>query len=140
MHYAGEVTYEAEGFCERNRDVIHPDLIKLVQGSNNAFIRSIFPDDVEETDKHGRKRKQETAGGKIRDQSNLLVTKLMSCTPHYIRCIKVSKHVITRQSLRLTRAFTLLVRFMLLGLGLKSTKSSCLTFWHSSEKKKKKQQ
>ena len=40
MHYAGEVTYEAEGFCERNRDVIHPDLIKLVQESNNAFIRS----------------------------------------------------------------------------------------------------
>mmetsp|Transcript_32792 Transcript_32792/g.99144 ORF Transcript_32792/g.99144 Transcript_32792/m.99144 type:complete len:771 (+) Transcript_32792:91-2403(+) len=88
MHYAGQVTYEANGFCERNRDVIYDDLLRLVQGSANHFIVSLFPEQVGATDKHGRKKKQETAGGKIRKQSNLLVTKLMACTPHYIRCIK----------------------------------------------------
>ena len=65
--------------------------------SFTALIRSLFPDDVDSTDKHGRKKKQETAGGKIRAQSNQLVTKLMACTPHYIRCIKVSTS--SRQSL-----------------------------------------
>jgi myosin-1 len=88
MHYAGEVTYEADGFCERNRDVIYDDLLQMVQGSSNPFIVNLFPEEAGALDKHGRKKKQETAGGKIRKQSNLLVTKLMACTPHYIRCMK----------------------------------------------------
>lgn len=49
---------------------------------------SLFPDDPNPTDKHGRKKKQDTAGGKIRKQANQLVDRLMLATPHYIRCIK----------------------------------------------------
>eukprot|EP00041_Stephanoeca_diplocostata_P026295 m.705816 g.705816 ORF g.705816 m.705816 type:complete len:1074 (+) comp22930_c0_seq1:209-3430(+) len=92
MHYAGNVTYEAEGFCERNRDIIYPDLVHLIQSSSNGFIVGLFPEDPNAEDKHGRKKKQETAGGKIRKQSNLLVTQLMACTPHYIRCIKPNEN------------------------------------------------
>ena len=33
-HYAGKVSYTAEGFCERNRDVLFTDLIELMQSSN----------------------------------------------------------------------------------------------------------
>uniref|UniRef100_A0A8C3AVP0 Osteoclast-stimulating factor 1 n=1 Tax=Cyclopterus lumpus TaxID=8103 RepID=A0A8C3AVP0_CYCLU len=51
-HYAGKVSYDAEGFCERNRDVLFSDLIELMQSTND------------------------------------LVSTLMKCTPHYIRCIK----------------------------------------------------
>ena len=32
-HYAGQVTYDVEGFCERNRDVLFNDLIQLMQSS-----------------------------------------------------------------------------------------------------------
>ena len=88
MHYAGNVTYEADGFCERNRDAIQPDLLKLIKTSNNPFIVQLFPEDPEATDKHGRKKKEPTAGGKIRTQGNVLVGKLMECTPHYVRTIK----------------------------------------------------
>jgi len=88
MHYAGQVTYEAEGFCERNRDMIQPDLLKLIQSSGKPFLVDLFPEDPNALDKHGRKKKQMTAGGKIRSQANDLVGKLMQCTPHYIRCIK----------------------------------------------------
>jgi len=83
-HYAGSVTYDADGFCEANRDTLYKDLIQLMQGTTNAFIRTLFPED---TTKDDRKRPT-TASFKIKGQANLLVETLMKCTPHYIRCIK----------------------------------------------------
>eukprot|EP00051_Salpingoeca_urceolata_P021427 m.336285 g.336285 ORF g.336285 m.336285 type:complete len:1061 (+) comp19795_c1_seq2:302-3484(+) len=87
-HYAGQVSYDVDGFCERNRDVLFPDLITLMQSSEDPFLVSLFPEAPNPVDKHGRQKKQQTAGGKIRSQANELVAALMKCTPHYIRCIK----------------------------------------------------
>ncbi|XP_020512052.1 unconventional myosin-If [Labrus bergylta] len=83
-HYAGKVSYEINGFCERNRDVLFPDLIELMQSSEYDFIRSLFPENLN-TDKKSRPT---TASSKIKKQANDLVNTLMKCTPHYIRCIK----------------------------------------------------
>uniref|UniRef100_A0A3Q0S0J2 Osteoclast-stimulating factor 1 n=1 Tax=Amphilophus citrinellus TaxID=61819 RepID=A0A3Q0S0J2_AMPCI len=83
-HYAGKVSYDINGFCERNRDVLFPDLIELMQSSEFNFIRSLFPENLN-TDKKGRPT---TASSKIKKQANDLVNTLMKCTPHYIRCIK----------------------------------------------------
>ncbi|TWW68073.1 Unconventional myosin-Ie [Takifugu flavidus] len=100
-HYAGKVSYDAEGFCERNRDVLFTDLIELMQSSEinptvfsrlftnfvsstSNFIRALFPENLN-ADKKGRPT---TAGSKIKKQANDLVSTLMKCTPHYIRCIK----------------------------------------------------
>uniref|UniRef100_A0A8C3AU96 Osteoclast-stimulating factor 1 n=1 Tax=Cyclopterus lumpus TaxID=8103 RepID=A0A8C3AU96_CYCLU len=83
-HYAGKVSYDAEGFCERNRDVLFSDLIELMQSSEIAFIRGLFLESLN-TEKKGRPT---TAGSKIKKQANDLVSTLMKCTPHYIRCIK----------------------------------------------------
>ena len=33
QHYAGKVTYEADGFCDKNRDVLFKDCIELMQSS-----------------------------------------------------------------------------------------------------------
>lgn len=33
-HYAGKVLYNVDGFCDRNRDVLFPDLIELMQSSS----------------------------------------------------------------------------------------------------------
>eukprot|EP01137_Pigoraptor_chileana_P027899 Opistho-2@11102 len=84
QHYAGKVTYDMGGFCERNKDVLFKDLIIVMQSSQNAFIRSLFPDDVSSDDK----KRPTTAGLKIKTQANALVDTLMKCTPHYIRCLK----------------------------------------------------
>ncbi|KAL7992937.1 hypothetical protein Chor_017193 [Crotalus horridus] len=62
-HYAGKVSYDVNGFCERNRDVLFTDLIELMQTS--------------EFHTHNPEK-----------QANDLVKTLMKCTPHYIRCIK----------------------------------------------------
>ncbi|XP_061452005.1 unconventional myosin-Ie isoform X3 [Rhineura floridana] len=83
-HYAGKVSYDMDGFCERNRDVLFMDLIELMQSSEQPFIKALFPENLQ-ADKKGR---PSTAGSKIKKQANDLVGTLMKCTPHYIRCIK----------------------------------------------------
>ncbi|XP_045404091.1 unconventional myosin-If isoform X2 [Lemur catta] len=83
-HYAGKVSYDVSGFCERNRDVLFSDLIELMQSSEQAFLRMLFPEKLD-GDKKGR---PSTAGSKIKKQANDLVATLKRCTPHYIRCIK----------------------------------------------------
>ncbi|KAM3613650.1 uncharacterized protein V6R79_002895 [Siganus canaliculatus] len=83
-HYAGKVSYDVSGFCERNRDVLFHDIIELMQSSEFAFIRALFPENLE-VEKRGR---PSTASSKIKKQANSLVQTLMKCTPHYIRCIK----------------------------------------------------
>ncbi|CAB3408384.1 unnamed protein product [Caenorhabditis bovis] len=81
-HYAGDVSYNIDGFCDRNRDVLYSDLIQLMQQSSNGFVRSLFPDKVEAG------KRPTTFSTKIRTQANSLVESLMKCSPHYIRCIK----------------------------------------------------
>ncbi|KAM6963399.1 unconventional myosin-If [Aplochiton taeniatus] len=83
-HYAGKVSYDINGFCEKNRDVLFPDLIELMQSSEHDFICSLFPE-ILSTEKKSRPT---TASSKIKKQANDLVNTLMKCTPHYIRCIK----------------------------------------------------
>ncbi|XP_030044549.1 unconventional myosin-Ie isoform X2 [Microcaecilia unicolor] len=83
-HYAGKVSYDMDGFCERNRDVLFTDLIELMQSSELHFIKALFPENLQ-AEKKGRPT---TASSKIKKQANDLVSTLMKCTPHYIRCIK----------------------------------------------------
>ncbi|XP_076136370.1 myosin IEb [Alosa pseudoharengus] len=83
-HYAGKVSYDVSGFCERNRDVLFNDIIELMQGSEFDFIKALFPENLD-AEKRGRPT---TASIKIKKQANDLVQRLMKCTPHYIRCIK----------------------------------------------------
>ncbi|KAJ0000657.1 hypothetical protein NQD34_012499 [Periophthalmus magnuspinnatus] len=83
-HYAGKVSYDVSGFCERNRDVLFNDIIELMQSSEFPFIRALFPENLD-AEKRGRPT---TVGSKIKKQANTLVQTLMRCTPHYVRCIK----------------------------------------------------
>ncbi|XP_078279689.1 unconventional myosin-If-like [Rhinoraja longicauda] len=83
-HYAGKVSYDVNGCCERNRDVLFNDLIELMQTSEHRFIQSLFPENLQ-NEKKGRPT---TTSTKIKKQANDLVSRLMKCTPQYIRCIK----------------------------------------------------
>ncbi|CAL1611601.1 unnamed protein product [Knipowitschia caucasica] len=83
-HYAGKVSYDVSGFCERNRDVLFSDIIELMQSSEFPFIRALFPENLE-AEKRGR---PSTVGSKIKKQANALVSALTKSAPHYVRCIK----------------------------------------------------
>ena len=42
-HYAGEVCYQCAGFREKNKDTLHPDLSAVMQESQTALVRELFP-------------------------------------------------------------------------------------------------
>eukprot|EP00817_Percolomonadidae_sp_ATCC50343_P000304 CAMPEP_0117421408 /NCGR_PEP_ID=MMETSP0758-20121206/2511_1 /TAXON_ID=63605 /ORGANISM="Percolomonas cosmopolitus, Strain AE-1 (ATCC 50343)" /LENGTH=940 /DNA_ID=CAMNT_0005203525 /DNA_START=199 /DNA_END=3018 /DNA_ORIENTATION=+ len=81
-HYAGDVNYTTSGFTEKNKDLLNLNLIDLMKSSSDAFNVSLFPEDTS-----GSKRPT-TAGHKIKKQACELIDALISCAPHYIRCIK----------------------------------------------------
>jgi myosin-1 len=61
-HYAGDVSYNCEGFCDRNRDLLFNDLIDLAGCTNSSLIPQLFPEAKFAADK----RRPSTAGFKIK--------------------------------------------------------------------------
>ncbi len=41
-HYAGDVSYECKGFLDKNKDTLQDDLLDVLTGSNDKFIRDMF--------------------------------------------------------------------------------------------------
>uniref|UniRef100_A0A670ZL20 Myosin IE n=1 Tax=Pseudonaja textilis TaxID=8673 RepID=A0A670ZL20_PSETE len=85
-HYAGKVSYDMDGFCERNRDVLFMDLVELMQ-SSQLYVGRGSPGPRSRRKGQGRVKRGSGEGGLLK-QANDLVGTLMKCTPHYIRCIK----------------------------------------------------
>lgn len=83
-HYAGDVQYSIDGFGDANKDYLSKDIALIIGETSNKLMRYIFPEEIDLNDK----RMPNTAGYKIRTQCEALVTALMDCTPHYVRCIK----------------------------------------------------
>eukprot|EP01060_Flectonema_neradi_P019617 TRINITY_DN2684_c4_g2_i1.p1 TRINITY_DN2684_c4_g2~~TRINITY_DN2684_c4_g2_i1.p1 ORF type:complete len:1181 (+),score=280.64 TRINITY_DN2684_c4_g2_i1:501-3545(+) len=91
-HYAGDVNYSAAGFTQKNKDILPKDLLRVVTSSDNKMIRRFYSEEADMLEDDGPrgspKKRQTTAGFKIRKQASDLVATLKRCTPHYIRCIK----------------------------------------------------
>jgi myosin-1 len=83
-HYAGDVTYEVTGMVEKNKDVFLKDHLELVKSTDNQFLSSLFPEDVDEDNR----KPPSTAGFKIKTSCGELVAKLSAAQPHYVRTIK----------------------------------------------------
>lgn len=83
-HYAGDVTYNVDGFSDKNKDTLFGDIILAIQTSNNKFLLSLFPEDVSSP----QKKRPTTAGFKIKSSAGALMATLSQCNPHYVRCIK----------------------------------------------------
>lgn len=87
-HYAGDVNYAVEGMTDKNKDQLLKDLLNLVGESQNNFVHTLFPDQVDQDNR----RRPPTAGDKIKASANDLVATLMKCTPSYIRTIKPNEN------------------------------------------------
>jgi len=84
-HYAGDVHYNVDGFCDKNKDLLWKDLYSIADCTSNQWMSSLFPEAKELL---ASKKKPTTAGFKIKNSIQDLVNALSRCEPHYIRCIK----------------------------------------------------
>lgn len=87
-HYAGDVLYNVSGMTDKNKDQLSRDILDLIEGSKDPFLHTLFPEKVD----HTSKKRPPTAGDKIKQSANELVTNLMQCQPHYIRTIKPNQN------------------------------------------------
>jgi len=105
-HYAVHVTYESEGFIEKNRDTVPDEHMAILRATSNGFVREVLDaaSAVREKDlasaqsnavkpAAGRKigvavNRKPTLGGIFRSSLIELMNTINNTDVHYIRCIK----------------------------------------------------
>ncbi|XP_033954480.1 unconventional myosin-XIX isoform X1 [Pseudochaenichthys georgianus] len=86
-HYAGQVAYQIQGMVEKNKDPVPPELIKLLQESENSLLHHIFTDKETEIPT-SKGLSKVTVVSKFKNSLESLMRILHTTTPHYTRCIK----------------------------------------------------
>lgn len=81
-HYAGDVTYNIDGFLDKNKDLLFMMLKQTMQLSKLSLVQELFPVELD------NRKRPETAGSQFRTALNNLIQRLKECNPHYVRCIK----------------------------------------------------
>ncbi|PIN19846.1 Myosin ATPase [Handroanthus impetiginosus] len=84
-HYAGEVTYMADLFLDKNKDYVVAEHQDLLTASKCSFVAGLFPPLPEESSKSS---KFSSIGSRFKLQLQSLMETLSSTEPHYIRCVK----------------------------------------------------
>jgi myosin-1 len=87
-HYAGDVSYTVDGITDKNKDQLLKGLLNLFSASQNQFVHTIFPHQVDQDNR----KQPPSAGDRIRSSANALVETLMKCQPSYIRTIKPNEN------------------------------------------------
>lgn len=84
QHFAGSVSYNTNGFLEKNRDLFSTDLKELIFQSKNKYLVDLFEQDrFLDTN-----RKSLTLSAQFRNSLDTLMKTLSICHPFFIRCIK----------------------------------------------------
>lgn len=104
-HYALDVTYESEGFIDKNRDTVPDEQMAVLRDSNNKFLQEVLSTADAVRDKEaaasggksvanaGRRvgvavNRKPTLGGIFKSSLIELMDTINSTDAHYIRCIK----------------------------------------------------
>ncbi|KAG8008254.1 Unconventional myosin-XIX [Nibea albiflora] len=86
-HYAGKVNYQIQGMVAKNKDPVPPELISLLQKSDNLLLHQMFTD-KEDENLSTKELSKVTVVSKFKNSLESLMKILHSTTPHYTRCIK----------------------------------------------------
>ncbi|XP_062155065.1 myosin-17-like [Alnus glutinosa] len=84
-HYAGEVSYQADQFLDKNKDYVVAEHQALLTASKCSFVVGLFPPLPEESSKSS---KFASIGSRFKLQLQSLMETLSATEPHYIRCVK----------------------------------------------------
>ena len=104
-HYAIDVTYESDGFIEKNRDSVPDEQMDVLRSSSNSFLLDVFDASSPSRDREtavvapkpvqngpGRRaaavNRKPTLGGIFKTSLIELMNTINSTDVHYIRCIK----------------------------------------------------
>ena len=89
VHYAGEVTYEIDGFVEKNKDAVSNLITEVLTNSKQSIIAGIYrPLFEEQSQKKSSSLKGNSLSNQFRSQLASLIVTLRKSSPRYIRCIK----------------------------------------------------
>lgn len=99
-HYAGQVWYCVEGFLEKNRDALRPDVLELLASSKLPLIGEMTRQlraqrDIGKTMPKGTngrfvtmKPRTPTVAARFSDSLQQLLQSMAKCNPWFVRCIK----------------------------------------------------
>ncbi|XP_016381891.1 unconventional myosin-Ib-like [Sinocyclocheilus rhinocerous] len=82
QHYAGKVLYRAEGFVDKNNDLLYRDLSQAMYKANHSLIKILFP---EGNPAKVNLKRPPTAGFQFRASVGTLMKNLLTKNPNYIR-------------------------------------------------------
>ncbi|XP_034499502.1 unconventional myosin-Ia isoform X2 [Ailuropoda melanoleuca] len=88
-HYAGKVTYNVNGFIDKNNDLLFRDLSQVMWKARHPLLQSLFP---EGDPKQASLKRPPTAGAQFKSSVAILMKNLYSKNPNYIRCIKPNEY------------------------------------------------
>jgi myosin-1 len=84
-HYAGVVTYNIDGFLDKNKDTQFQDLKRMLYNSEMDILKEMFPEGANAlTD---MTKRPITAGSHFKNEMSNLVEIVEKQEPHYVRCI-----------------------------------------------------
>ena len=94
-HYAGSVTYHAEGFLQKNNNSLHADLDLLLRATQHPFVQEVLKTaDAAAADAPDAPAKRSKSGGRFSSISAHFLTQLgelhasvQETTSHFVRCI-----------------------------------------------------
>ncbi|KAL5429756.1 hypothetical protein PMIN04_000137 [Paraphaeosphaeria minitans] len=92
-HYAAEVEYSTEGWLEKNKDPLNDNVTRLLAGSSDKHVATLFADCADTDDSIGGVRSRvkkglfRTVAQRYKEQLSTLMTQLHSTHPHFVRCI-----------------------------------------------------
>nr|XP_006825386.1 PREDICTED: unconventional myosin-Ib-like [Saccoglossus kowalevskii] len=84
-HYAGDVTYNVNGFIDKNNDLLFRDLSQAMYKCDHLLLKLLFPEGNPE---QYSKKRPPTAGYQFKNSIAELMKNLLAKNPNYIRCIK----------------------------------------------------
>ncbi|KAF9405854.1 Myosin type-2 heavy chain 1 [Podila epigama] len=95
-HYAHDVTYECEGFLEKNKDTLPDELLNLIKNSENEFLEEVLMTSatigaggsLSEDKRKSVINRKPTLGSIFKGSLIQLMDTINSTNVHYIRCLK----------------------------------------------------
>ncbi|KAG0202034.1 Myosin type-2 heavy chain 1 [Mortierella sp. GBA30] len=95
-HYAHAVTYDCDGFLEKNRDTLPDELLNLIKNSDNEFLEEVLMTSatlgaggsLTEDKRKSVINRKPTLGAIFKGSLIQLMDTISSTNVHYIRCLK----------------------------------------------------